>query len=256
MNIITLISDFGSRNYNVASLKGTLLTHSPQCQIIDITHDINNFDIVEAAFVLENSFSSFPVKTINIVTVNCYYAQKMRFLVLLRNGYYFIAPDNGILSLIADDFSEDALVYLEYGNSGVGMFEIISRIVSKIINSVEFSEIGLSVDTISRKISFKPVISNDTIRATVLFTDKFGNAVVNVKRDVFEKTGKGRPFSLYYSPKDTLTRIHKKYNDVSFGDEVCFFNSAGYLEIAVYMGDASEMLGLSKDSPVQIIFEG
>lgn len=86
----------------------------------------------------------------------------------MRNGYYFIAPDNGILSLIADDFSEDALVYLEYGNSGVGMFEIISRIVSKIINSVEFSEIGLPVDTLSRKISFKPVISNDTIRATVL----------------------------------------------------------------------------------------
>ena len=255
MNIITLTTDFGSSNYSVASLKGSILSCAEESHIVDITHDIGNFDIVEAAFVLENTYKSFPENTINIVSVNCYYAPKMRFLILKQKGYYFISPDNGILSLISHDFSDDELIYVEYGNTSKGMFEIIGEVAGKIISGAEFSEIGIPVDNISKKISFQPVISNNTIRATVLFIDKFGNAVVNVKKELFETSRKGRPFSLYYSPKDTLTRIDKKYSDVSYGDEVCFFNSAGYLEIAVYMGNASEIIGLTKDSPIQIVFE-
>lgn len=255
MNIVTLISDFGSSNYLVASFKGKLLGSCHDLNIIDITHEISNFDIAEAAWVIENVSGSFPPGTVHIVLVNCYYASRMRLLIARKNGQIFIAPDNGVLTLVTENEDLNDCVYSEYSNTPSEMFDIISSLIYRLINGHEMEELGKPVETLSRKISFRPVISNDTIRASVLHIDKFGNIIVNVRKDLFEKTGNGRKFSLYYSPKDKIDKLCLKYSDVGFGDELCFFNSAGYLEIAVYMGNASEILGLSKDSPVQIVFE-
>lgn len=255
MNLITLISDFGSSNYLVASLKGKLLSQSHDLYITDITHEISNFDIADAAYVIENVSASFPEGTIHIVLVNCFYSPKMRLLIARKNGHFFIAPDNGVLSLVTEDSDNHDFVSCEYGDLASDIFDIISSIIYKIVNGYDLEEIGKPVPALSRKISFRPVISNDTISAGVLHIDKFGNIIVNVKKDLFENIAKGRKFSLFYSPKDKIDKLHLKYSDVGFGDEMCFFNSAGYLEIAVYMGNASEILGIGKESPLQIIFE-
>ncbi|MGE5356950.1 MAG: S-adenosyl-l-methionine hydroxide adenosyltransferase family protein [Deltaproteobacteria bacterium] len=255
MDLVTLISDFGSSNYLVASLKGKLLGRCPDLKIIDITHDVANFDIAEAAWVIENVAGSFSEGTIHIILVNCYYSSRMRLLTAVKNGSYFIAPDNGVLSLITEDCDLNDFVYSEYSDSSIAMFDIISSLIQMIINGNALADLGKPLTSISRKLSFKPVISNDTIRATVLHIDKFGNIIVNVKKELFDKISYGRKFSIFFSPKDKINKLYQKYSDAGFGDEMCLFNSAGYLEIAVYMGNASELLGIYKDSPVHIVFE-
>ncbi len=255
MTTVTLTTDLGKNNYNIASLKGAILSSSPACNIIDISNEITNFDIVEGTFILENSYSFFPKSTVHIIAINSYYAPRVRILLLKKNNYYFIAPDNGILSLIFDDLENEELRYMEYGLTAGDLYHVIAKTIGEIDEEKPLDEIGMKAGNINKKISIKPVLSGDTIRATVIFIDKFGNAILNITRDHFRKLGNGRNFELRYSPKNSINKISNKYSDVPFGDELCLFNSAGYLEIAVNMQSAGEILGLEKGSIVQITFK-
>lgn len=255
MRIVTLTTDFGSGNSYIASLKGAVFSGNTDCQIVDITHEINNFELAEGAFVLENTYKFFPENTINILAVNCFYSDKLRLLVLKRDSYYFIAPDNGILSLIFDEIDVDELFSFDYYPSLMDFSKIISQIIDLVVSGSDLNTTAKKVEYFVRRISLKPVISADTIGATVLFSDKFGNLILNLKKETFLKIQKNRRFKIFYSPRNYFDVISKNYTDVGIGDELCFFNSSGNLEIAVYMGNASELLGLTKDSPVQVIFE-
>ncbi len=255
MNTVTLTTDLGKNNYNIASLKGAILTSSPDCNLIDISNEISNYDIVEGSFMLKNSYNFFPKNTIHIIAINNFYAPRVRIMLLKRNDYYFIAPDNGILSLLFDDLNGDLIRYWEYGLESGDLFKVIAKIIEIISTGKPIEESGSIAKNINKKISIKPVISGNTIRATVLFIDKFGNAILNITKEMFYQLKKDRNFELKYSPKNFITKISNKYSDVPYGDELCLFNTAGYLEIAVNLQSAAEVLGLEKGSIVQLTFE-
>ena len=255
MAIVTLTTDLGKNNYNIASLKGAILTSSPGCQIVDISNEISNYDIPEAVFMAGNSYKFFPKRTIHVIVVNAYYASRVRILLMEKEGYYFIAPDNGILSLLHDDIEGDEIRYMEYGLEPGDLFYAIAKFAGEVGAGKPLSEIGLEAVKINKKIGIKPVISGNIIRASVVFIDKFGNAVLNIRKEHFDKLNGNRAFELQYGPKGIINKISKKYSDVPYGDELCLFNSAGYMEIAVNMGRANELLGLEKGSIVEIKFE-
>jgi len=254
MAIITLTTDFGKNNYNIASLKGTILSFYKDSQIIDISNEINNFDIIEGSFVLNNSYKFFPKDTIHVLAVNSFYAPRVRLLLLKKDNYYFIAPDNGLLSLLFADLDPKDIRYLEYGKSDGDFNQNIGELVLKTQDGTDFEDIGEKVTSINKRIKLNPVVSENTIRATVIFIDKFGNAILNVTKDLFENIVGSKDFKLYYSPKDFIQKISNKYSDVPYGDELLFFNSAGHLEIAVNMGKANTDLSIEKDSTIQIVF--
>lgn len=254
MTTVTLTTDFGKNSYNIASLKGAILSVSPESNLVDISNEISNFDIVEGAFILENSFKFFPKKTIHIIAINSFYANRVRLLILEHDGHFFIAPDNGVLSLLFDDIDVDTLRYLEYGLVPGDLYKNIAKLVFEINENKDLSEISNKPTNYNKRISIKPIITGNTIRATIIYIDKFGNCILNIKKDKFEQIGGRKNFELRYSPKNVIKNISKKYSDVSFGDELCLFNSAGYLEIAVNTGSANEILGLEKGSVVQITF--
>ncbi len=254
MSTVTLTTDFGKNNYNIASLKGAILSSAYNSKIIEISNEIKNYDIIEGTFMVSNSYNFFPKKSIHVIAINCYYAPRVRLLLLQKDEYFFIAPDNGILSILFEDVEFENVRYLEYGKTKGDLYLNIATIIGEIKNEKPLEEIGLEVKEINRKISLKPVISGDTIRATVIFIDKFGNAILNLKQELFEQTSKGRNFELFFSPKSSINKICNKYSDVPYGDELCLFNSAGHLEIAVNMGDANQTLGLEKNSTIQVIF--
>ena len=254
MSLLTFITDFGKNSYNIAALKGAILSMSPDSRLVDISNEISNFDIVEGSFILENSYNFFPEKTIHIIAINSFYASRVRLLLYKQKGYFFIAPDNGILSLLFDEIDISDLRYLEYGIITGDLYKNIAKFVQEINSLKNFSEIGSAVNNYNKRISIRPIISGNTIRATIIYIDKFGNCILNIKKEKFEQIRAGRNFELRYSPKNTINKISQKYSDVSFGDELCIFNTAGYLEIAVNTGSALEMLGLEKGSVVQITF--
>lgn len=246
MKLVTLTTDFGSKNYNVASLKGKLLAVSDSLNIIDISHDVNNFDIEEAAYLIKNSFYAFPEGTLHIALINIYYSKNPKLILAFHAGFYFLIPDNGLLSLILDEIELKNIRVFNLENSINSVFQEIAYIVSNLDNGIEMDVHGEKTETFNQKISIKPVVSNDILRASVIYIDNFGNAVINIKKEYFYSIKADRGFKLYYNPKDFISSISRNYADVAIGDELCFFNSAGYLELAINMGNASEILGLQK----------
>ncbi len=254
MTFVTLTTDFGKNNYNIASLKGAILSTHSESQLIDISNEINNFDIIEAAFMLYNSYKFYPKNTVHIMSVNSYYSKRVRLLLLKKEDYYFIAPDNGIISLLFDELEMNDIRYVEYGKTTGDLYTTIAELVAQCQQEENFENIGQRVLSINKRITLKPVVSANTIRVTVMFIDKFGNAILNVTKDLFTSTVGDKPFKLYYSPKDYIDQIQNKYSDVPFGDELLIFNSAEHLEIAVNMGNANTDLGIMKDATLQIVY--
>ncbi len=255
MPIVTLTSDFGLTDYYIAVIKGALFCQNQNLNIVDITHNVKNYDIVQGAFVLKNAYLSFPKETIHILSVNNFYSKKNCFLAVRSGDHYFIGPDNGIFSLLFNEKPQD-IYELEYDmKSDFPLKDIFSKAVGHITNGLPFNEIGIKVDEIEERISFQPVINKSQIKGTVIHIDHYENVIVNITKDLFEQVGDKRKFSIFFKRFNPIQKISKNYSDVSVGERLCFFNSAGYLEIAINMGKASSMLGLNVDDSVQIEFE-
>ncbi len=253
MTIVTLTTDFGLQDYYVGAAKGALLNAHPSLQIVDITHNIKNHDIVGAAYILKNVWQNFPEGTIHIVSVQNYSGNRGRFLSTYHRGHYFICPDNGIFSLVFEEKPEKVYELLFSGLRLKPIREVVAGAVGHIAKNLPFDTIGLEATDVVEKIAFHPVISSAQIRGTVIHIDQYENAILNITRALFDKVGRGRPFSLSFKRHDPITRLSHYYNDAPVGESLCIFNSDN-LEIAINMGSASELLGIRIDDMVQIDF--
>ena len=254
MYIITLTTDFGLQDYYVPVLKGTMLTRHGGLNFIDISHNIKNHDIVQAAFTIRNSWHHFPDGSIHIVSVNNFGGERNRFLVLQHNNHYFIGPDNGIFSLIFDTPPQYVYEIPFQGLNFQYVKECIADALEVIVSEKALAEMWSPVNDMVQRITLQPVIAPAQIRGSVIHIDNYDNVVVNVTRQLFEKVGRGRPFELYFKRHDPIVYLSKHYNDVSIGDTLCLFNS-DYLEISINMGKAAEMLGLKLEDTIQIDFK-
>jgi S-adenosylmethionine hydrolase len=131
---------------------------------------------------------------------------------------------------------------------------IFSHAAAYIGHGLPLEDIGAKIAQFNKKLVIQPVITSNQIRATIIHVDHFENVVINLKRDLFEKVRNNRRFELYFKPNDPITFLSKDYGDVSIGDTLAFFNSSGYLEIALNMDKASSMLNLQKGEMIQINF--
>jgi len=253
MTIVTLTTDFGLVDYYVPAIKGAILCRNASLNIVDVTHNIKNHDIVQAAHIFKNVWHNFPAGTIHVISVNNFGGEKNRFLASYHDNHYFIGPDNGVFSLI---FGDDPLYVREIPFEGLNIAPItslISNAVGHIANGLPFESIGPLVTDMVKRITFQPVISLSQIRGSVIHTDQYDNVIVNVTRELFRKVGRGRPFILSFKRHDPITRLSQHYNDVPVGEALCLFN-ADHLEIAINMGKAAEMFGIRIEDMIQIDF--
>jgi S-adenosyl-L-methionine hydrolase (adenosine-forming) len=253
--IITLTTDFGTSDYFAGALKGALLRRSPALQLVDISHDIQPYNIAQAAFVLQNAFPEFPEGSIHLVGVNCVYAPDFRFLAARCAGHFFLAPDNGVLSLLFGQLPEADVVALEIlEREHFVVKNVFAEAVQKLAAGLPFEEIGQPAGPLVERINLQPVLMPTRIRGTVIHVDNFDNAVVNIRREVFEKARNERDFSLFFKRHDPITALVENYCDVPVGEPLCLFNSAGLLEISINMGRAATLLGLKLDDVVEVVF--
>lgn len=252
MQVVSLITDFGNTDYYAAGLKGALLSRAKDVTIVDVSHSIQSYDIVQAAFFLSSVYKRFPPKSIHVVSVYNYYDEYVELIVFERGDYYFIAPNNGVLSLLFEDVKESEVRVIRFDSDHIA--EKIAHAVGIITHNLHLEELGPNPEVFTRKMGIQPVITASQIRATIIHIDHYENVVVNLNKALFEKIGQGRPFSLYYKQTEPLTTLSRAYGDVHVGETLCLFNDAGYLEIAVNMGKASTMYNLNKDETIQINF--
>lgn len=256
MTIVSLTTDFGIKDHYTAILKANILSKCRDATFIDISHSIDSHDIVEGAFYLSNSYKNFPEGSIHIAAVYNYYQPNFKLLAFVKEGQYFIGPDNGIFSLMFDDLDLLDVHYVDKSilDNEPSLHELFAHAVACISHDLGLDQLGPKVEKVRKRMGIQPVVTKNQIRATIIHIDHFENVVINLNKTQFEKVRQGRSFELYYKQNDPITSIDTSYGSVDIGDVVCIFNSADYMEIALNMGKASSMLGLHKNETVQINF--
>jgi hypothetical protein len=254
MQLVSLITDFGNIDYNLAQLKAGLLSKCKDISIIDSCNDVKLHDIVSASFILKNVFSYFKEGSIHIVAVNNHYDEKPKYLCFKYRNQYFIGPDNGVFSLAIDDFESIDIWELNSHEDHQSPTDWYIHACACITHELPFEEFSTRMEELTVMIDFQPVINSHQLRASIIYIDHYGNAVTNLSKKTFEEARQGRKFMLYFNPHDPLDYVSKSYSSVGVGEVLCRFNKVGLLEIAINMGDASVILNLHKNETIQIDF--
>lgn len=259
MSIITLTTDLGIKDFYLAAVKGSILSSLPDARIIDITHQVQSFNISQAAFILENAYHYFPEGTVHLVSVDNSYQKDARFIAIKANGHYFIGPDNGLFSLFLKESEIEKAVKINLRiQDDYIHFPIKDILVKSAVHLAKggtMELIGRKVSTINFRTNLHPISESDVLRGSIIYVDSFQNAVTNITREIFERVGRGREFKVLFKRSETVEQISTQYSDVEEGEKLCIFGITGYLEIAINKGKASSLLGLGIGETVIIQFK-
>ncbi|HHB80037.1 MAG TPA: hypothetical protein ENK85_12460 [Saprospiraceae bacterium] len=252
MRLITLITDFGLKDYYASTLKGRLYSASLEIAFIDVTHQVAPFDITEAAFNLRNAWFHFPKGTIHIVNVVSGDEGQINWVAIQHEGHYFLLPDNGIFSLAFPE--KKNITGFVLSSSENTPFAVLKDAVKYILDGRAFMEIGIPTNQLVERLSLQPVTGPGYLRGEVIHVDHYGNVITNITKELFDAVGQGRPCKVYFRKLDPIEQISSSYSDQPLGENVCLFNASGLLEVAINMGNAAELYGLEKDSSIQVDF--
>ena len=255
MPIITLTTDLGTRDHYAGVVKGKILSAIADAQIIDITHDIEPFNIFHASFVLRNTYPFFPAETIHLIGVDTQ-GKNSTVLLIEHDGQRFMGADNGIFSLLWEEKLPDKIYRLKKeSNSAFLMSSVVIDALAFWMKHDDLTEIADRVTSIERSTQWYPVLQKDNIRGTIIYFDRFENAICNIRRSDFDRMRQGRNFLIYFKKYNDIDVIHSNYREVEEGEKLCLFNASGYLEIAINKGNAKGLLNLNLGDTIQIVFK-
>jgi S-adenosylmethionine hydrolase len=256
MAIVTLLTDSGETDFYVAAIKARILSVNPGLTIVDISHRIDPCDIAHGAFVLRSVFRDFPRGTVHLVGVDAAGNKGETFLALSLEDHYFVGVDNGLFGLISDK-QPQTLIELNKINPVTTTFperDVFAAAAAKLASGVNITTLGNTVPQYKRMMDRHVKATKKMISGHVVRVDNFGNLLTNIPREAFETISKGKSFVVQFGG-EKIRRINTYYNQVEQGECFLLFNSLGFLEIGIYKGNASQLLGMGYDSPVSISFE-
>jgi len=246
MSCITLLSDFGLMDASVASAKGILLQYAPQLPIVDISHSIEPFHLQQAAYILASAYKHFPQRTTHIILFDVLSEKEPRLLLCEKNGHYFLAPDNGILSLTFSSGYDYVWDCFKLGKNYAfkdwvhKTGDIVRQLQSKQPMELNLSPCELK----NAPVHWQPIVQGNVVECHVVHIDRFENVVINITKEQFDEVGKGRSFRIQFMRDEEITYISDHYSDEREGEKLCRFNTTGYLEIAINRGKAASLFGL------------
>jgi S-adenosylmethionine hydrolase len=246
MACLTLLSDLGLQDASVAAAKGILSQYLPDVAIIDIAHEVEPFHLQQAAYLLSAAYPYFPEKTCHIVICDIFSGSPPEMLLCEKDNYYFLAPDNGILSLTLGTNLDSVWKCFEIkANHTLKDWLHEAGKVSKMLQSASANQLGLQPhDLKNAPRHLQPKLDGNVVECHVIHIDRFENVVINITKKQFDAIGRNRPFTIQLIREDTITELSRNYNDVKEGEKLCRFNTAGYLEISINKGKAASLLGL------------
>lgn len=276
MPIITLTTDFGTKDHFVGALKGAIYKELSDAKIIDISHQITPFNITETAYILKNSYQNFPKGTIHIIGVDSEISIENRPLAIELDGQFFICGDNGIISMITNEIIPEKLVEITIQNTNENnpaILDVFVKVACHIARGGMLEVIGKKIEKVKELFEIQPQINieQNQIVGAVIYIDNFGNVISNISQSTFNNIGKGRDFEII-ARSYKFTKVYKKYNDIvdftipeekrqDDGKRLALFNSSNFLEISMYrsnlktVGGASSLLGLNYRDNITIRFK-
>jgi len=260
--IITLTTDFGLNDHFIGTMKGVILAIEPEAQIVDICHSVQAFDVLDGALTIAQAYSYFPSGTVHMVIVDPGVGTARRPLLVTSDRHHFVAPDNGVLSLIYQ--REQRLsarhvtgehYFLQPVSKTFHGRDVFSPIAAYLSKGVDPAKFGEAVTDFVRFSAPKAKLVNETtLRGVVLKVDRFGNLVTNITPQdapmLFTENASG--FKIVIGKRE-ITEIKSAYALGAPGEVFGILGSMGYLEIAANRGAATQILGVGKGSDVNVV---
>lgn len=256
MAIITLLTDSGESDHYVAAIKAKIIGVNPGIRVEDISHGIKAADIAHAAFVLKSVFRDFPKGTVHLVGVDATGNREDAYIALQLEDHFFVGCDNGLFGLISEK-PHQQLVELNVLNAIRTTFperDVFAHAASKLASGVSITNLGKPMPQFKKMIDRQVKATKKKITGSVVRVDSMGNLITNIPKDAFDILSKDKVFTIQFGG-EKFRRIHAEYNHADQGECFLVFNSLNLLEIGIYKGNASELLGLGYDSSVHITFD-
>lgn len=257
--IITLTTDYGTDDHLVGTLKGVILKINPDVNIVDITHRVAPFDLLDGALTIGAAYSYFPPKTIHVVVVDPGVGTDRRPILVSAQNQYFIAPDNGVLSLVYER-EENVVVrhanvehyYLQPLSKTFHGRDVFAPVAAWLAKSFQTASMGEEIADYKRFALPRPKDADGDLKGVVLKIDSFGNLVTNFReQDLPGASANGGAIKLQVGAH-SVTRLVDTFAQGNAGEPIAYFGSSGYLEIAVNKANASRTLGVGRGAPVSL----
>lgn len=264
--IITLTTDFGVTDEYAGIMRGVIHSHSPQVTVVDITHGIRRHDIRQAAYLIYSAHRFFKTGTIHVIVVDPGVGTKRRIVLLEAQEQFFLAPDNGILSLFllknmltACHIVDCPDLYIKPVSNSFHGRDIMAPIAAHLADGMPVNQVGPQIDCDTLTLFPLPKLDIDrnrqTITGTVVDADHFGNLITNIHLDDFQcispSCTDNHNFNL--TVRNTIiSGISESYAAVTAGSILAIFGSRGFLEIAINQGGALQKLGIDLNDPVTL----
>ncbi len=261
MAIISLLTDFGNKDGNVALMKGVIWNIAPHVQIVDICHMIQPQNVTEAALILYHAAPYYPPKTIHVVVVDPGVGTTRRAIALRWGEQFFVGPDNGVVTLLLE-YAKKLKQSVECVNLDKSQFwlshvsnifhgrDIFAPVAAHIANGHKLQEVGSSIHDELVHLTFpKPKKMGMEWQGEVIHIDHFGNVVTNIFKEHLGNTSK----IIVKISKKEVQGIVKTFGDKKPGDIIALYGSDNQLIISMVNGNAAQKIGSKVGERLKVI---
>jgi S-adenosylmethionine hydrolase len=256
--VITLLTDFGTKDHYVASMKGVILNINPRCLLIDITHQVSPHDIREGAFILANAYSYFPKGTIHLSVVDPGVGGIRKPILLVTQNYFFVGPDNGFFTLVAQREKVKQVVALtkkKYFLSKISSTfhgrDIFAPVAAHLSLGIKPNAFGYETNYLKELRVQKPIMKEGKLLGEILHIDAFGNLVSNIDEAKLFRFIQSRPFVILVGGK-VISGLKTGYLEGKKGELIAILGSGGFLEISIREGNAKKTLKVKRGDIIQV----
>ncbi len=257
--IVTLLTDFGEKDWYVAVMKGVILSRCHGCQLVDITHDISPGDVLAGAFVLREAHPFFPPGTVHLAVVDPGVGGGRRPIAARAAGQWFVGPDNGLLGLVLAREPEAVVWAVEredlFLHPVSGTFhgrDIFAPVAAYLAAGGDGRLLGTEVrDWVSPKTA-EPVWDGQELRGQIVYIDRFGNGITNIEGEKLERLVRGEEVEIWVGGFK-IEGLLRTYSQAGEGELLAVVGSSGLVEISVNLGSARDRLDLAAGvTPVHV----
>jgi S-adenosyl-L-methionine hydrolase (adenosine-forming) len=259
--IITLTTDFGTNDHFVGAMKGVILDIVPEAAIVDISHAVQAFDVLDGALAISQAYSYFPNGTVHVVVVDPGVGTERRPILASSDGYHFVAPDNGVLSMV---YAKEERIHVRHITSDhyfrmpvsntFHARDVFAPVAAYLAKHVDSHKFGDEIEDFVRFAAPRPKATGEgRLRAVVLKVDRFGNLITNVTSADVPALFAAKPgaFKVVVGSRE-ITDIRKAFAEGAPGEVFGIVGSMGYLEIVANRAAAAQITGAGKGSEVSI----
>jgi S-adenosylmethionine hydrolase len=259
--LITLTTDFGLNDHFVGAMKGVILNINPKAGIVDICNSVHPFDVLDGALTIVQAASYFPSDTLHVVIVDPGVGSQRRPILVSNEKHVFLAPDNGVLSLVYDRAERLSVrhvtaehYFLQPVSQTFHGRDVFAACAGWLSKGVEISKFGEEITDFVRFAAPKPKpMTEGTFKGVVLKTDRFGNLITNITpADIPQLFGPTPPAFRIVVGKAEVTKMKNAYAQATPGEVFAILGSMGYLEISANRAAANRLAGADKGSDVTV----